>query len=469
MDLHYLSAHEALHLFKTRQLSPVELMQAVIVRAERVEPQINAFSYRYFDEALAAARQAEERYQQGDARPLEGIPLAVKDEAYMAGRITSNGSLLLTENVATHTSPYVERLLAAGAIVHARTTTPEFSITAVTWSKLWGVTRNPWNLALTPGGSSGGSAAALAAGSALLATGSDIGGSIRIPAAMCGVIGFKPPYGRVPEDPPFNLEYYNHIGPLARTVRDCALFENVIAGPHPRDIATLKPKLTIPEQLGDIRGWRIACSLDLGYFAVDAETERNTLAALDVFRSLGATVENVELGWQPHAYKAAIDHILYGPSGPLLLQAYESNQDALTPYVRHMAERAQRVTRQEALQAEYVAGEMYHRLGAIFEEYDLLICPTLATNAIPATFDHSVDSLTVKGVPYRSLAWLMTYPFNMLSRCPVLNVPAGQANGAPTGIQLVGPSYEDVKVFQAGAAYEAAVGPFIHAGNCPQL
>ena len=159
MELHYLSAVEAIELFQTGKLSPVELMKAVIARAEAVEPSINAFSYRYFEEALQAAHAAEARYQSGNARALEGIPLAVKDEAFIEGKITSNGSLLWTENVATYTSPYVERLLEAGAIVHARTTTPEFSITAATWSKLWGITRNPWNLALTPGGSSGGSGA----------------------------------------------------------------------------------------------------------------------------------------------------------------------------------------------------------------------------------------------------------------------------------------------------------------------
>ena len=469
MELHYLSAVEAIELFQTHKLSPVELMKAVIARAEAVEPRINAFSYRYFEEALQAAHTAEARYQSGNARALEGIPLAVKDEAFIEGKITSNGSLLWTENVATYTSPYVERLLEAGAIVHARTTTPEFSITAATWSKLWGVTRNPWNLALTPGGSSGGSGAALAAGSTTLATGSDIGGSIRIPAAMCGVVGFKPPYGRVPEQPPFNLEYYNHIGSMARTVEDCILMQNVIAGPHERDIATIKPKLTLPRRYDGIRGWRIAYSLDLDYFTIDDETRRNTLAALDIFRQLGATVEAVELGWRPSAYKAAIDHICYGPSGAYLEQTYAESKESLTPYARQMAEHAMHMTMQEFLEAEMVAAEMYLGLSQVFASYDLFICPSLATNQVPADFDHSRDTLTVNGTTYRALEWLMTYPFNMLSRCPVLNLPSGIAsNGAPTGIQLVAPTYEDAVVFQAAAAYEQAQGGFINASNFPK-
>ncbi len=470
MELYYLSATEALDLFRKRQLSPVELMQAVIQRTETVEPAIHAFSYRYFDQALEAAKRAERRYQQGNARPLEGLPVAVKDEAYIGGQITSNGSLLLTDQVADHTSPYVERLIEAGGIIHARTTTPEFSITAVTWSKLWGVTRNPWQLALTPGGSSGGSAAALASGTAALATGSDIGGSIRIPAAMCGVVGYKPPYGRIPEDPPFNLEYYNHIGPLARTVQDCLLFENVLAGPHPEDIASLYPKLTLPAQFEPIEGWHIAYSLDLGYYTIDDATRRNTLAAVETFRAVGATVEEVTLDWSAAAYKAAIDHICYGVSGALLRQAVASAPTLVTSYVQQMAERAQRVTMQEALEAESLAAQMYKTLSGIFERYDLLICPTLVTNAVPAEFDHTVDTVTVNGVTYQALEWLMTYPFNMLSRCPVLNVPAGLApNGAPTGIQLVAPPYQDEIAFQAGMAYENARGAFIQASNRPGL
>ena len=173
-DLCYLSATEALALFKAKKLSPVELLEALIARAEKVEPTINAFSFEYFDEAMELAREAEQRYVDGSPRPLEGIPLAVKDESYIEGKVTTNGSLLLKDSVAGTTSLIIERLLDAGAVVHARTATPEFSIAGVTWSKLWGVTRNPWNPEITPGGSSGGSGAALAAGITTLANGSDI-------------------------------------------------------------------------------------------------------------------------------------------------------------------------------------------------------------------------------------------------------------------------------------------------------
>jgi len=285
-DIHYLTATEALRRFRARELSPVELMEAVIARAVRVEPTINAFADERFDEALAAARFAQERYAgRGQApRPLEGLPVAVKEEAPIAGQANTLGSLALRDMVADHTAPFVQRILDAGGIVHARTTTPEFSCAPVTWTKLWGVTRNPWNPAFAPGGSSGGSGAALAAGTAMLATGSDIGGSIRIPASFCGVVGFKPPYGRVPEIEVFNLDHYCHEGPMARTVADCRLLENVIAGPHPSDVASIRPKLVIPEQLEGIAGMRVALSVDLGCYEVDDEVAANTRAAADRLR-----------------------------------------------------------------------------------------------------------------------------------------------------------------------------------------
>jgi Asp-tRNA(Asn)/Glu-tRNA(Gln) amidotransferase A subunit family amidase len=258
VDTCYLSATEALKLFKRRKLSPVELMKAIIKRTEKVEPVINAFTETFFDEALAQAKKSEARYMKkgGRTRALEGIPLAIKDEVPVKGKRCTSGSLILKDDIAEYTAVFAQRLFNAGAICHARTTTPEFCCAAVTTSRLWGTTRNPWNPNFTPGGSSGGSAASLAAGTSTLATGSDIAGSIRIPASCSGVVGFKPPYGRVPELAGFNLDYYCHEGPLARTIADTALMENVIAGPHPSDIATIKPKLRIPEKLKSIRGCR---------------------------------------------------------------------------------------------------------------------------------------------------------------------------------------------------------------------
>lgn len=457
--LHYLSAAEALSRFRARTLSPVELTKAVIARAEAVEPKINAFPMRYFEEALDEARKAEQRYMRTGGRPraLEGIPVAVKDEAALKGRRTTQGSLLLEHNVDDHTHPSIERVLRAGAIVIARSATPEFCCAGFCYSRLWGVTRNPWNPDCTPGGSSGGSGAALAAGSATLATGSDIGGSIRIPASACGVIGFKPPYGRNPDDPPFNLDWYNHVGPMARTVADCALLQNVMSGPHPKDIASLRPKLRIPKELGDIKGWRIAYSLDLGVYAVDPEVRRNTLAAVDAFRELGCTVEEVELGWKAELKSLVFTH-LAAIMGPYMRQYVGARPELLCGYTKEFARRTAEARPDDLFSTIELEAAMYGTLGPLLRKYRLLLCPTLAVPAVAAEHDVTDRSFTIDGQPVDPyLDWCMTPPFNMLSRCPVLSVPSGFAsNGVPTGLQIVGRTYDDVSVFRAAAAFERA-------------
>src|SRR5215469_10271835 len=368
-DLHYLSARRALTMFRSRELSPVELVSAVIERAEAVEPAINAFAETFYEEALQAAKAAEARYA-GDgerALPLDGLPVAVKEEAPIAGHKNTLGSLTMRDVVAETTAAFVQRIIDSGGIVHARTTTPEFSCAPVTWSKLWGVTRNPWNTEYSPGGSSGGSGAALAAGSATLATGSDIGGSIRIPSAFCGVVGFKPPYGRVPEVPPFNLDHYCHEGPMARTVADCALLENVIAGPHSSDVVSIRPKLEIPSALEPVAGLRIALSADLGCYNVDADVAANTQAAADRLRDAGASVTEVSLPWDLESIaRAARIHfgMIFGASMAELDQRFG---DQLTPYARRMVADSATVVKDEFLAGLTLEAEIYAPLGVLLE------------------------------------------------------------------------------------------------------
>jgi Asp-tRNA(Asn)/Glu-tRNA(Gln) amidotransferase A subunit family amidase len=451
--VHYTSATEALRLFRSKDLSPVELVSAVIERAEAVEPSVNAFAATLYDQALDAARAAEKRYLAGDARPLEGLPVAVKEEAPIAGQRNTLGSLPLRDEVAAVTAPFVQRIIDAGGIVHARTTTPEFCCAPVTWTKLWGVTRNPWNLAYSPGGSSGGSAAALAAGTTTLATGSDIGGSIRIPSSFCGVTGFKPPYGRVPEFPPFNLDHYCHEGPMARSVADVALLENVIAGPHPSDVVSLRPKLEIPWPLESVAGMRIALSPDLGCFDVDPEVAANTLAAAERLRDAGAVVEEVSLPWKlADIIRAARIHfgMIFGPSiGPL----FEEHADELTSYARAFVAESKDIVKEDYYQGLELEAALYAPLGELLEEYDALICPTMAIPALPAEWDHG-------DIPEGrdDSSWMdvmMTVPFNIASRCPVLSVPSGRAaNGVPTGLAVVGKTYDDVTAFRVAAAHE---------------
>jgi amidase len=473
-DLCYLGAAEALDLFRARKLSPVELMDAVIARAERVEPGINALCFRYFDEAREHSRRAEQAWAQGTAGILEGLPLAVKDEAAIAGKITTNGSLLLRDSVATETEISVRRLLNAGAIVHARTTTPELSCAFVTWSKLWGVTRNPWNPAVTPGGSTGGGAAALAAGTAQLATGTDIAGSIRMPAAMCGIVGFKPPYGRIPQHPPWNLDTYSHDGPMARSVADCALMQNVLCGPHPSDPASLWPKVRIPPEFENIRHWRIGFSTGLDIMDVDEDVRRETLRAVELFRGIGAKVDEVRLGWDRRkCEKTAMIHL------SLIMGAYfhkhygaADQRGQLTSYVNHFLDASGEVSPGSIVAEMEYTNAMQASLGEIFRKYRVLIVPTVATTRIAADFDYSRDEVVVRGKRVNPfLGWTLTWPFNALSRCPVLSVPCGRAdNGVPVGIQIIGRPYDDISVFQAGSAFEAAMGgPFIRENNRPLL
>jgi len=456
-DLHYLPATQALQAFRDRELSPVELVTAVIDRAETVEPVINAFAETFYDQALEQARAAEARYAgQGEApRPLEGLPVAVKEEAEIAGQHNTLGSLPLRDNVADQTNAFVQRILDAGGIVHARTTTPEFSCAPVTWTRLWGVTRNPWNTQYSPGGSSGGSAAALAAGTAALATGSDIGGSIRIPASFSGVVGFKPPYGRVPEMAIFNLDHYCHEGPLARTVADCALLENVIAGPHPSDVASIRPKLEIPRELPPAAGMRIAFSADLGCYRVDEDVAANSRAAADRLRYAGATVEEVELPWDLEDIKRAA-RIHFGMIfGASIKEINAKHADELTSYARSLVAEADEVSKDDFVAGLALEGRIYVPLGQLLEEFDALICPTFAVPALPAEYDPG-QPVVVNG--QASTDWMdvmMTLPFNIASRCPVMSVPSGLSrDGVPTGLAIVGRTFDDVAVFRVAAAHE---------------
>lgn len=464
LDLCYLPAHEALRRFKSKELSPVELMEATIRRAETTKSTVNALTYTHFDEAMDLARKAEAKYAKG-ARVgvLEGLPIGIKDESEIKGKPTSAGSLILKDHVAEQTSTMNARIMRAGGIVHARTATPEFCCAATTWSRLWGVTRNPWSLDHTCGGSSGGAGASLAAGTSSIATGSDIGGSIRIPAAACGVVGYKPPYGRNPDDPPFNLDFFCHTGPMARTVTDAILLQNVMAGPSPHDIATLRPKLRLPLDYKPIRGWKIAFSMDLGFFEIDPEVRRNTLSALDTFRDLGAEIVEVDLGWKWESLQAGmtyLEHLFGGYLSDLL----SDHADEMTTYARQFAEKGKNSKALDFVNSLEMINEMYQTFGPMMEKYHAFICPTNALPAVSADFDHSRDKLTIDGKSVDPmLGWAMTTPFNMLSRCPVISMPSGRAtNGVPTGIQIVGRSYRDADVFRAAMAYETARGAWYH-------
>jgi len=450
-ELCYLSASAALQLFRQRELSPVELLNAQLAQAEKLEPQLNAFSAQRLELAMQAAREAEQRYARGGAplRALEGIPVALKNEHTLCGWVTTKGSWLQGNQPDTVNAPITQRLLDAGAVIHAQTNVPEFYMAGFTRSVRHGVTRNPWNLAMTPGGSSGGSGAALAAGMTTLASGSDIGGSIRIPASYCGVVGLKPSYGRVPVTPiGYALHTMNHIGPMARTVADCALMFNVVNGPHPADPATVSPKLEAPLAFAPVKGLRIALSYDLNFYRVHEDVRRALEQVAQALREQGAIVEPVALDWDERAADAVLQRLGYETgrefASRILLQ------DAPTSdYIRQFAADGLKVSGEQYLATNEVIGRMYDSMARLMASHDALICPTMAS--IGSSAEGESDSSAI----LRSDA--MTYPFNLLSRHPVLSVPAGVAsNGVPIGVQVVGRTLDEGSVFRIGAAIEAA-------------
>ncbi len=453
MDLHHLTATEASEMFRRRELSPVELLDALVARTAQTEPVINAVTEELLDEAYAAARESEGRFARGEGvRALEGIPLMLKDEQPIEGYKAEDGSLLERGRVADVTHPIVDRIRDAGAVIHGRTTTPEFCCAPVTHSKLWGITRNPWNLEITPGGSSGGSGAVLAAGNTVLATGSDIGGSIRIPSAMCGVVGFKPPFGRVPGLPPFNSDAYCADGPMGRSVGDVVRLQNVISGPWYRDQASLSPALRLPERPRPMAGMRVAYCPTLGDYELDDAVAANSAAVAEALRAAGVMVDEVTLPWKRRDVMATAWAHFGGIMGPFITDVAEGDPERLAqfmPYTRAFAGAAAAAGDfGEGLVAE---AEFYRPLGEIFESYDALVCPTVTRTTLAA--EDPVDDAD------ESFDHLMTLPFNIVGRTPVLAVPSGIApNGVPTSVQIVGRPYDDETVFRLGAGLESELG-----------
>jgi Asp-tRNA(Asn)/Glu-tRNA(Gln) amidotransferase A subunit family amidase len=462
-DLCYLSANEALRLFRLRKLSPVELLNAQRIRAEKLNLDINCFADQYFEEALSRAHKSETSYANGhNNAELEGIPLAVKDAQRVNGKRTTHGSLIF-ENAPPddHSDPMIARLEKAGANIFARTTTPEFCLSGACHSRIWGVTHNPWNLDYGPGGSSGGSAAALAAGLTTLATGTDIGGSIRIPASACGVVGFKPPHGRNPDGPPSNFDRFNHCGPMTRTVADAALMQNLTSGPHPLDHDSLRTLIKLPTEATSIKDMKIAYSIDFGYVNVDPEVRKNTLHAVDVFRAAGAIVEEVDLGWTEEVDHDCMHWYNMMNFGRQTIWQQKDHTELMTDYALKFAETAKRFSTMDDIHKPWArTHQMYQTLGPILEKYEALICPTTNLPAIKASHDPWDQSFAINGKKADpEYGWVMTHQFNMLHNLPVLAVPSGFAeNNVPTGIQIVGRSYDDATVFAAALAYEKELG-----------
>jgi amidase len=330
-ELIYAPAADILQLYREKKLSPVEMLKAHIQQFEAHNEKINCVAYAHFEEALEAAKESEKRYMQGNPRPLEGLTCAVKDDYQVEGWRHHWGTLLMKDaEPADEDLPVIEMLRETGVVMHIQTTAPEFFIAGVTWSHLWGVTRNPWNTGITPGGSSGGSGAALAAGFTTLALGSDMGGSVRIPAAMCGLYSCKPPFGRVPT----SEVAYETFGPMGRSFADMNLLQNYMAGPHPLAHSSLRPKLDYPETYGDVKGWTVAMdTLSAFGEGLDETVSRSMQEAIEKLEEIGCEVEVMDLGFRHSDLDTVIAGLMSTEMGLLALMASE-NREVLTPYVQ---------------------------------------------------------------------------------------------------------------------------------------
>ena len=269
------------------------------------------------------------------------------------------------------------------------------------------------------------------------------------------MVGFKPPFGRVPQIVPYNLDQYSHVGPLARTVADCALFENVLAGPHRHDIVSMRPKLEIPAELEGIRGWKIALSPNLGAFRIDADVAANLLLAADALREAGASVDQIELSWTSEQLGLAAQYHFGSIMGAFVKGIVAEHPDLVCDYTANYAGMMGDIELQDFNRGLDIEGALYWELGEILETYDALICPTLGIPALTAGESYVDHGPEIDGIEQHVFDHLLTAPFNVMSRCPVMSVPSGfSRDGIPTGMQIVGRTYDDVSVFRIAAAYE---------------
>lgn len=419
-----ISASEQLKRFAARDLSPVEVLEAQIERASEVEPRINAFASTHFEDALAAARASERRWASGEARRLEGLTVAVKEEHDVAGWPLTYGSLAHAGRIARTTHPAVSRLVDAGAVLHAQTTTPELWLTFTTWSKLWGTTRHPVEVSCSPGGSSGGSAAALSAGTTTLATGSDMAGSIRVPAALCGLYGYAPAFGAVPSAPEDEGLVFASDGPMATTLADVLLAYEVMSG---RSI----------ERSDSVEGWRVAVSMDLSPLA--PEVRANTRRFLDDLARAGVEVEEADLGWDGQEIADVLwDALLVAGIGGYVDEAVATGAE-LSSYVAVFAERERPPDALE--RANGLGARLRADLDGLFAAgARALICPAVTTTEVPADLDPFGPPMIVDGRQVSAEhGWTLTSAFNLVPDLGVLSVPTGSGhNGVGTGIQIVG-------------------------------
>jgi amidase/aspartyl-tRNA(Asn)/glutamyl-tRNA(Gln) amidotransferase subunit A len=472
-ELAYMSATElALHI-RRRQISPVEVVDAFITRIEQRNPSLNAFVYFGFDEARQRARDAEQAVLRGDPLgPLHGVPTAIKDlfDFKPGWKSTFGGIRALKDHVVNAYCLFAERVERAGAIVLGKTNSPVMGFRGTCDNYLFGPSRNPFDLRRNTGGSSGGSAAAVADGLVPFAEGTDGGGSIRIPAAWCGVYGYKASFGRVPfvarpnafaGDTPFLFE-----GPITRTVEDAALVLSAIAGYDPRDPFALDEQVDfLAATRRSIHGWRIGYSPNFDVFPVEPEVATVVSRAVRAFEEAGATVEEVRIGiTRSQRELSDLWCRLIMPINLLTLDGFAAqgidllgaHRDDFPPQYLEWVEKTRSMTALDFYRDQCIRSEVYDAIQSVFERYDLLVTPTLACLPVENADDgNTVGPSQVSGESVDPLiGWCLTYPVNF-SGHPAASIPAGlRASGLPVGLQIIGRRYADADVLTASAVFE---------------
>jgi len=448
-----LPATELIEAYRRKSLSPVEATRAVLARIEALNPKLNAFNLVDADGALASARASEARWAKGSPQgALDGVPVSIKDIILTKGWPTLRGSTLVERNQPwDEDAPATARLREANAVIIGKTTTPEFGWKALGDSPLTGITRNPWDLERTPGGSSAGAAAHVAAGMGPLALGTDGGGSIRIPSSFSGIVGIKPTFGRVAAYPPSAFGVVAHLGPMTRTVADAALMLDVLSGYDIRDPWSVPDRPSVSDGLeGGAKGLRIAYSPNLGYGQVDPDVRAAVDQGARAFAELGATVDTVDPGF---ANPRDAFMVLWTTGAAKVLSAFTPEQQArIDPGLVASARFGATKSAVDWYTADAVRNALIQTMVTFHRRYDLLLTPSVAIPALPVGYDLSD--------PRNQAHWIdwtpFSYPFNM-TRQPAVSLPCGLTKaGLPIGLQLVGRWHEDGLVLRAARAFEKA-------------
>jgi len=461
----YASVDALKTMFRAKKASPVDLLKAQIKRIEALNSKINCITYEHFDQALKEARESEARYRRGDVRRLEGITVAIKDEFARSGWRVTQGSLIFKDSPpATENAAIIDSLEAAGAVMPFQTTVPELYLFLGASTRAWGTTHNPWNLEYSPGGSSAGSAAALAAGFTTLAVGSDQGGSIRVPASQCGLYGFRPPFARDAEGEfPFATS-----GPLARRFDDLVHLQNAIVGPSDKIMAAIRPRLDYPSRYPSLSRWRVAVDWGAGVADLIPSVKTAMLQGIETLRGAGCVVDEVDCGFSKDQKFVFVRGLMASSVG-VSLEIANSHRDVLSPYMAEMLDQIGPLGPRQADEAETLLEQLHRQVqNRVFGKgYRVLLMPTMATPLFGADMfkskDNKVDPWIATG-----LALALTWHWNLLNRYPVIDVPLGLVEQRmPSGMQVIGQTFADLDVFQFASTWSRLRPPLFVEGRAP--